>query len=87
MVFNRLCLQLSERGTCRAEPTVKLSLACGQVKNDTDRAAIHAHFKAQGWELWDEPWLRERLHRMAQSGYENHVSAVVAKLLLRGKLG
>ena len=30
--------------------------------------------------------LRERLERMAKRGYENQVSAVVAKLLLRGKV-
>jgi hypothetical protein len=30
--------------------------------------------------------LRKHLQRMAEQGYENQVSAVVAKLLLRGKL-
>jgi|SRR6266540_1575427 len=40
----------------------------------------------QGWDLWDEAWLRERLARMAAKGYENQVSAVVSKLLLRGAL-
>jgi hypothetical protein len=86
VVFNRLCLQLAQAGACRAVPEVRLSLACGKVRNDTDRAAIRRHFDTQGWELWDEPWLRERLQLMAQQGYENQVSAVVAKLLLRGKV-
>jgi hypothetical protein len=84
VVFNRLCLQLAEVGACRANAKVRLSLACGKVRNETDRAAIRAHFEAKGWDFWDEPWLRERLQRMAQQGYENQVSAVVAKLLLRG---
>lgn len=86
VVFSRLCLQLADSGACREAPTIRLSLAAGKVRNDSDRKAIHAHFGKQGWELWDEPWLRERLQRMAQRGYENHVSAVVAKLLLRGRL-
>jgi hypothetical protein len=86
IVFNRLCLQLAQAGACRDAPAVRLSLACGKVRNETDRAAIRKHFTAQGWELWDEAWLRERLQRMAQQGYENQVSAVVAKLLLRGKV-
>ena len=85
IVFKRLCLQLTAAGACREEASVKLSLACGKVRNDTDRAAIRACFEAQGWEFWDEPWLRDRLQRMSQQGYENQVSAVVAKLLLRGK--
>jgi hypothetical protein len=86
VVFSRLCLQLAQIGACRAAPEVRFSLACGKVRNETDREAIRAHFAAQGWELWDEPWLRDRLQRMAQQGYENQVSAVVAKLLLRGKV-
>jgi hypothetical protein len=36
--------------------------------------------------LWDEKWLKEKLQLMSERGYENEVSAVVAKLLLRGKV-
>jgi hypothetical protein len=86
VVFNRLCQQLVKSGACREAPTIRLSLAAGKVRNETDRTAIRAHFDTQGWDLWDEPWLRERLQRMADQGYENQVSAVVAKLLLRGKV-
>jgi len=86
IVFGRLCLQLAQAGACRAAPEVRLSLACGKVRNEVDRAAIRAHFEAQGWEFWDEAWLRERLQRMAKQGYENQVSAVVSKLLLRGRV-
>ena len=86
VVFNRLCLQLAQTGACCDAPTVRLSLACGKVRNETDRAAIRAHFAGQGWEFWDETWLRERLQQMALLGYENQVSAVVAKLLLRGRV-
>lgn len=86
VVFSRLCVQLADAGACREGAQVKLSLAAGKVRNDNDRAAINAHFQTQGWELWDESWLREHLQRMAKRGYENQVSAVVAKLLLRGKV-
>jgi hypothetical protein len=83
IVFRRLSLQLAEAGACQNAPEVRLSLACGKVRNKSDREVIRAHFIAQGWELWDEAWLRDRLKRMAGQGYENQVSAVVAKLLLR----
>ncbi len=86
VVFNRLSAQLVESGACRANRRVCLSLACGKIKNESDRAALRAHFDKQGWELWDEAWLRERLQRLARRGYENHISAVVSKLLLRGKV-
>jgi hypothetical protein len=86
VVFNRLCQQFTGSGACREKPQVRLALACGKIRNEADRKAIRAHFEAQGWDLWDEPWLRDHLKRMAEQGYENQVSAVVAKLLLRGKV-
>jgi hypothetical protein len=86
VILNRLKLQFAESGACRANAEVKLCLACGRIATDTDRAGLHTHFAEKGWELWDEPWLRERLKRMSDQGYENQVSAVVAKLLLRGKV-
>ena len=85
VVFKRLCKQFTESGACRAEPGVKLCLACGRIASDTDRAGLRRHFAAKGWELLDEEWLLNRLKTMSESGYENQVSAVMAKLLLRGK--
>jgi hypothetical protein len=61
------------------------SLACGRIATTTDRNGLHQHFEEMGWELWDEKWLRDRLQRISECGYENQVSAVIAKLLLRGK--
>ncbi len=84
VVLKRLRLQLAESGACRRDAEVKLSLACGRIATDADRAGLHKHFAEKGWELWDEPWLRERLKRMSDRGYENQVSAVVAAVL-RGK--
>jgi hypothetical protein len=85
VVFERLKLQFTESGACRPKPKVKLCLACGRIASDRDRTALHTLFAENGWELWDEPWLREHLQSMAKGGYENQVSAVVAKLLLREK--
>jgi len=85
VVFARLCKQFAGSGACRPKPAVKLCLACGRIASDTDRKGLHKHFAQKGWELWDEKWLEERLRTMSGRGYENQVSAVVAKLLLRGK--
>jgi hypothetical protein len=86
VVFERLRLQFTESGACRPSAEIKLCLACGRIASDADRAGLHKHFAEKGWGLWDEPWLRERLGRMSDQGYENQVSAVVAKLLLRGRV-
>jgi hypothetical protein len=76
----------SSSRACRKAPIVSLALGCGKIRNKSDRTSLRARFDTQGWELWDEPWLRERLRQMAKQGYENQVSAVVAKLLLREKV-
>ena len=86
VVLERLRRQFAESGACRPNAEAKLSLACGRIATDADRAGLHKHFAEKGWELWDEQWLRDRLKRMSDRGYENQVSAVVAKLLLRGKV-
>jgi hypothetical protein len=85
VVFQRLKLQFCEAGFCPPNPSIKLCLACGKI-DERSRAAIGRTFNEKGWDLWDENWLRERLRRMAARGYENQVSAVVSKLLLRGAL-
>jgi hypothetical protein len=86
VVFERLRLQFAESGACRPNAEIRLCLACGRIASDADRTGLHKHFAEKDWELWDEPWLRERLQRMSDQGYENQVSAVVVKLLLRGKI-
>ena len=83
VIFNRLALQFEASGACLQNPTIKFALACGRIKSDSDRSGLHRHFEQNGWDLWDEPWLRDRLKTMAKGAYENQVSAVVAKLLLR----
>ena len=86
VVFGRLRQQFADSGACAPNATVKLCLACGRIASDADREGLHKHFAVKGWELWDEPWLRKKLQVMSESGYENQVSAVVSKLLLRGKV-
>jgi hypothetical protein len=85
VVFKRLLLQLNEVGACPKKPKIKLCLACGKIR-ESSRARLQKHFRKKGWELWDEQWLRENLRLMARKSYENQVSAVVAKMLLRGSL-
>lgn len=86
VVFGRLHQQFAESGACAPNAAVKLCLACGRIATNADRESLHRHFAEKGWELWDEPWLRQRLQAMSERGYENQVSAVVSKLLLRGKV-
>lgn len=82
-VFQRLEEQLVKTGGCRPNPKIKLCLACGRIASETDRKNLRTHFEQQGWELWDQDFLKKWLHKMAHQGYENQMSAIVAKLLVR----
>ena len=81
-----VALQFADSGACAPNAAVKLCLACGRIATNADREGLHKYFADKGWDLWDEPWLRQRLQIMSERGYENQVSAVVAKLLLRGRV-
>lgn len=83
VVLGRLCQQFHESGACGPDAKTTLCLAAGQIYSEDDRTKLKAHFDAQGWVLWDDEWLREQLQAMAKGGYENHVAAIVSKLLLR----
>ena len=86
VVFERLRRQFADSGACLPNATIKLCLACGRIASDADRGGLHKHFAERGWDLLDERWLRARLKIMSDRGYENQVSAVVARLLLKGKV-
>lgn len=82
-VFHRLSEQFTKNEACRPNPNVRLALACGKIKNDSDREKLHTLSKEQGWTLWDEKWLKEHLEKLATGSYENQVASVVTKLILR----
>lgn len=83
IVFNRLSEQLVATGSYAPSPKVRLALAAGKIRNDADREHLHALFQRNGWALFDEAWLADRLAVAAKTGYENDVAAIVSKLLLR----
>ena len=85
VVLHRLEQQLLELGAIRRNPKIKLCLAAGRIATEKDRNALRKYFAKQDWILWDEQWISERLATLAKGGYENDVTAVVAKLLLRAK--
>ena len=85
VIFRALARQLADQGACRPGPTIKLALACGKIRNP-DRENLKDYFKDNKWKLWDESWLCRHLVKMSEGSYENQVSAVVSKILLRNQL-
>ena len=83
VVFKRFVTQFQETGACAPSPTITLCLAAGRVVGDEDRRNLIEYFEKRGWLFWDDNWLRKALTETATRGYEDDVSAVVAKLLLR----
>ena len=83
VIFNRLETQLIETGLCRSSPKITLCLVAGHVASDQDRILLRDHFQRQEWQFWDEEWLIASLDELAMCEYENEVSTIVAKILLR----
>lgn len=84
-VLGRLIKQLVASGSCASSPAAKLCLAAGKVASETDRDKIKTLFERNGWGFFDDSWLRDKLLAVSNSGYENEVASVVAKILLREK--
>jgi hypothetical protein len=80
-VLNRLAADLVKAGFCAPDPRIRLCLAAGKFYGDVQQ--LRAHFDSHGWTLWGPDWLKGELSKLADSGYENSVASVVAKLLLR----
>jgi hypothetical protein len=82
VVLGRLRQQLVQAGFCAPNPHVVLGLAAGKVKGE--EAWLQAHFDSKGWKFMGPSEVQRELRAFRDSGYENTVAAVVAKLLLRG---
>jgi len=83
IVLDRLVVQLEADGLCRPAPTVRLCLVAGRIATEQDRLKLAKKFDDARWQLWDDTWIRGTLTEIANLGYEDDVSAVVAKILLR----
>ncbi len=81
--MKRLVSQLEQLKLCRPKPKVSLCLASGKIANVTDRVGLKNHFEKCGWKLFDDNWIAQHLKEASESDYENDISLVVTKLLLR----
>jgi len=81
VVLDRLRIQLFATGLCPSDARIVLGLAAGKIYGDEDW--LRNHFESRGWRLWTPSFIREQLYGLRDSGYDNSVAAVVAKLLLR----
>jgi hypothetical protein len=83
VVFSRLVKQLSVKGGCSGTAKVKLALACGKIATEKDREGLKNEFKKRGWSLFDSEWLKQGLGNVSAESYDNRVSSVVSKILIR----
>ncbi|MEG3155131.1 hypothetical protein [Sphingomonas sp. RB1R13] len=82
-VLRRLLAQSSARGLCPADAQVRLGLVHGHVTSHNERLLQAIFTRAEGLRF-PPAWMRERVVRLAEGGYENSTAAVVAKMLLKG---
>lgn len=83
VVLNRLVKQLEAKGSCRKKPKTIMCLAAGNVLNKEDKKKLIDHFARRGWIFLEDSQVYEAFKDVWDSGYEDDVAVVVAKLLLR----
>jgi len=79
-VSEELIAQTMNCGLVKPNPKIKYCLATGRIATNKDRIGIHEHFQKNGWILYDEEWIKARLAKFADIGYEDDVAILVAKL-------
>ena len=82
VVLRRLTEQLIEQGLCPPGITVQLGMIAGKISVG-DEPRLAALFEHHDWFFKGPSWLKAELEKLASTSYENQISSVVAKLLLR----
>lgn len=81
VVLARLKAQLVAEKAIGEASKLKLCLACANVARDTKREELNAYFEKNQWKLFDDEWMRAQISALAQRGYEDRMSTLIAKLL------
>lgn len=82
VVLRRLTEQAVEQGLCPSDVQLQLGMVAGKV-HAADEPKLISLFEERGWFFRGPGWLKSELTKLAGTSYENQVSAVVTKLLLR----
>jgi hypothetical protein len=83
IVLTRLGKQLIKSQLCPPKPIIRLALAIGKIAKKTDRNEMRVHFEKQNWILYDDNWVQSKLRDLQDTGYEDEIAFVAAKLALR----
>lgn len=81
VVLQRLRHQLVEAGFCHPRPKLKLCLAAGKIRGS--ESWLRSYFNKKGWRFLGPSDIRAELTTLRDTGYDDAVASVVAKLLLR----
>lgn len=79
-VERRLVHQLRLAKACASRPRVSWCLAAGKFTSDVEREGEET-LRIARLALWDPEWIAKRLGGIADAGYENDVTSIVAKRL------
>lgn len=82
VVLRVLSEQLVEQGLCPQGAKVQLGMIAGKISTG-DEPRLAELFERQEWFFKGPAWLKAELEKLASTSYENQISSVVAKLLLR----
>lgn len=83
VVTEELIKQVIADGLVCPNPSINYCLVTGRIATNFDREKLHEYFSEQRWILYDENWLKCRLEKLSECGYEDDIAIIVAKLFAR----
>jgi len=82
IVFGRLRKDLKKQGMVHGKIQMKLGLVAGNIYQDRSEE-IRKHLESSGWFFWSPEDIQGKVEKLAEAGYENELSIITAKILLR----
>ena len=82
IIFEALRRQLIQQKICNGDVQLRLGLVAGKIRQ-SEREALRHLFDENGWKLWDDKWVAEKLKEFSANLYEDSAVDMTVKLITR----
>ena len=84
VVSNALVRQLVDAKLILPNPKITYALVAGKIREQDEEELVN-HFNSKNWVLYTPANLVEMITNFADSGYEDDLAMITAKILLRNQ--
>lgn len=80
IISEALIRQVVAQGLAVDNPKIYYCLVAGNIFKG-EKSRVKAHFDENGWLLFDNEWIKEKLKRVSKIGYEDNIAVIVSKII------